>query len=151
MQPTDVTATTTVLLLKLGGESYALPGAAVREVMRYIAPLPVPGAPVSLPGIISKRGAVLPVADLRPLLQLAVSPPGKATRLVFVQHDDVMLAMVADAVSDLVELPELALEPPPSGLEPARARLLRATIQFEGRLIALLDPEAIVATLRDAD
>ncbi len=151
MQAPDSTATITVLLLSLGGETYALPGGAVREVMRYSPPLPVPGAPASLPGIISQRGAVLPVADLRPLLQLAATPPDKATRLVVAQHDDVSLALIADAVSDLVELPEIALEPPPSGLDAARSRLLRATAQHDGRLVALLDLEAVVVALRDND
>lgn len=151
MQATIVSPTISVLLLNLGGETYALPGAAVREVMRYRSPLPVPGAPPSLPGIIGQRGAVVPVADLRPLLQLAAPPPGKATRLVVAQHDDVTLALVADAVFDLVELPELALEPLPVGLEPARARLLRATARHEGSMLALIDLEAIIAALREAD
>jgi purine-binding chemotaxis protein CheW len=54
-----------LLIVQLDRERYALPSAAVREIARYRPCTPVPGAPAALPGIISQRGAILPVVDLR--------------------------------------------------------------------------------------
>jgi purine-binding chemotaxis protein CheW len=136
-------------LLRLGSETYALPGPAVREVTRYRDPLPVPGAPSSLPGLISQRGAIVPVADLRPLLGLDVVPAGRATRLVLVQHDEILIALLADAVLDLADVPAESLEHLPAALDPTRARLLQAMATYEGRLVALLDLEQVIAALRE--
>ncbi|MDW8145233.1 MAG: chemotaxis protein CheW [Roseiflexaceae bacterium] len=41
-----------VLLIRLADEVYALPSSYVREVGRYRAFTPVPGAPSTIPGII---------------------------------------------------------------------------------------------------
>src|SRR4051812_49093714 len=65
---TDAPAPLDVLLIELAGELYGLPSASVREVLRYRTYTPVPGAPPTLPGILSQRGVVLPLVELRPLL-----------------------------------------------------------------------------------
>ena len=75
-------ATIDVLLLRLAGELYGIPSASVREVVRYRAYTPVPGSPPSLPGILSQRGTILPVVELRQLLDLAIVPLSRAARLV---------------------------------------------------------------------
>jgi purine-binding chemotaxis protein CheW len=138
-----------VLLLRLNEELYALPGEAVREIVRYREPLAVPGAPTSIPGLISQRGAVLPVVDLRPLLGLSAAAPTRAARYVVAQHDEVAMALIADEVLDLVELPASALEPLPAALDPTRARLLRATAHYRQQLLALFDLDGVIAALYD--
>ena len=144
----DSLATTNVLLVRIAGEIYALPSSSVREVIRYRECTPVPGAPPTLPGILSQRGAILPVADLHPLLGLEAAPISRATRLVVVSHADVDLAVLVEAVLDLAPLPTDAVEPLPATLDPARARFLRGIVQHERQAIALFDLDEIIAGLR---
>src|SRR5262245_11317136 len=108
------TPSISVLLVRLGSELFGIPGSAVREVTRYRAPLPVPGAPRSMPGLISQRGAVLTAVDLRPLLGLPPVAPDRAARYVVAHHDEIGLALVADMVLDLINLSASALEPLPA-------------------------------------
>lgn len=149
-QPAPADAPSTdLLLLQVGDERYALVGGAVREIARWRAPTPVPGAPPALPGIISQRGAILPVVDLRALLGLPLSQPGRATRLVMAQHEGMDLALLADAVLDLIRLPTAALEPSPGAPDPRRARLVAAVGRYEDRPLGVIDLAGLIATLQE--
>ncbi len=136
------------LLLRLGDEVYALPGTTIREIARWRAPTPVPGAPPVLPGIINQRGAIVPVVHPHTLFGLVESPPNRATRYVIMQHDEVALALFVDAVIDFVDLAATALEPLPAALDPQRARFLRALARHDDQPLAVVEPAALIATLR---
>ena len=141
-------ATIDVLLLRLAGELYGIPSASVREVVRYRAYTPVPGSPPSLPGILSQRGTILPVVELRQLLDLAIVPLSRAARLVIVAHQETDMALLAEDVVDLAVLPADMLQPLPAALDPARARFLRGIAQYEQQPVALIDLDELIAGLR---
>lgn len=138
-----------VLLIQIEHELYAIPSAGVREVSRYRSITPVPGAPRTLPGILSQRGTILSVVDLRLLLDLALAEVTRATRLVIVSHNEVDMALLVDAVLDLVALPGTLIEPVPAALDPARARFLSGVAQLDGQPVALIDLSEIIVGLRD--
>jgi purine-binding chemotaxis protein CheW len=147
--PGDPADAPAFLVVRAADELFALPGPAVREVARWRAPTPVPGAPPVIPGIISQRGVVLPVVDLRLALGLAAAPPERAARLVVLQHEAVDLALFVDAVLDLVPIAPADRAPPPAGLDPSRARLLAAVARHDGRPLALLNLAALVAAVQE--
>jgi purine-binding chemotaxis protein CheW len=136
------------LVVRAADELYGLPGAAVREVVRWRTPTPVPGAPPVIPGIVGQRGVVLPVVDLRLALGLVAAPPDRAARLVVVQHDSIDMALFVDAVLDLVALAPTECVPPPAGLDPARARLLAAVARHGDRPLAIINLAALVAAVQ---
>ena len=146
----DITALATidVLLLRLAGELYGIPSASVREVVRYRAYTPVPGSPPSLPGILSQRGTILPVIELRSLLGLAIAPLTRSARLVIVAHQEIDMALLVEAVLDLANLPGDALQPLPAALDPARARFLGGLAQYDQQPVALIDLDELIAGLR---
>jgi purine-binding chemotaxis protein CheW len=137
-----------VLLLQLAGELYSISSASVREVVRYRAYTPVPGSPPSLPGILSQRGVILPVVELRPLLGLTIAPITRAARLVVVAHQEIDMALLAEAVLDLAALPAESLQPLPAALDPARARFLRGIARYEQQPVMMLDLDELIAGLR---
>jgi len=138
-----------VLLVQIEHELYAIPSASVREVARYRPWTVVPGAPATLPGIINQRGVVLPIVEPRPLLGLGQAELTRAARLVIVIHNEVGMALLVEAVLDLVALPASAIEPVPAALDPARARLLRGVAHHENQPIGLLDLDELIASLRE--
>lgn len=149
LEPPSHPAEAPVLVLRLADELYGLPGAVVREVTRWREPTPVPGAPPTIPGIISQRGVVLPVVDLRLLLGLHAAVTDRASRLVVVQHEAVTVALHVDGVVDLVSLAAAERSAPPAGLEPGRARLLAAVARYGDRPLALLQLPAVIAAVQD--
>jgi purine-binding chemotaxis protein CheW len=141
-------ATIDILLLRLAGELYGVPSASVREVVRYRAYTPVPGSPPSLPGILSQRGIVLPVVELRPLLGLDLVSVTRAARLVIVAHQEIDMALLVESVLDLASLPAETLQPLPAALDPVRARFLRGIATYEEQPVALIDLDELIAGLR---
>jgi purine-binding chemotaxis protein CheW len=137
------------LVVRAADELYGLPGAAVREVARWREPTPVPGAPPVLPGIISQRGLVLPVVDLRLALGLAAAPPERASRLVVVHQDGTDLALFVDAVVDLAPLGVDELAHPPVGLDAGRARLLAAVARHGDTPLAVLNLAALITAVQE--
>jgi purine-binding chemotaxis protein CheW len=137
--PGDERQTLDALLVQVEHELYAVPSAGVREVARYRALTPIPGAPRTLPGIISQRGTILPVADLRLILDLGLAEVTRATRLVITSHEEIELALLVDSVLDLMTFSADRVEPVPAALDPARARFLNGVLQHEGQPVALLD------------
>lgn len=136
------------LVVRAAGELFGLPGAAVREVVRWRAPTPVPGAPPVIPGIVIQRGLVLPVVDLRLALGLVAAPPERAARLVVAQHDSVDMALFVDAVLDLAPIAAAGCVPPPAGLDPARARLFAAVARHGDRPLAIVNLAALIAVVQ---
>jgi purine-binding chemotaxis protein CheW len=137
-----------VLLIQLAGELYALPSASVREVIRYRAYTPVPGAPPMLPGVLNQRGQILPVVELSPLLGLERAPLSRSTRLVMVSHTDIDMALLVEQVLDLTSRPVEGVEPLPTALDPARARYLRGVAHYDERPVAILELSEVIAGLR---
>jgi purine-binding chemotaxis protein CheW len=136
-----------VLLVRLASELYALPADSLSEIVRWRAPVAVPGAPAMLPGIIAQRGTVLPVVDMRLLLGLAAAAPGRSARYVVGSHGGVDMAMLVDEVLDLTDIERASLEPPPAALDLQQVRLLRAVTRYHDRPLALIDPGAVLAIL----
>jgi purine-binding chemotaxis protein CheW len=54
---------------QVGGEEFAFPMEHVREILRVQTPKEVPGAPEHLLGVLTVRGRILPIVDLRRLLR----------------------------------------------------------------------------------
>lgn len=138
------------VLLHVGDDRYALASSCVREVVRWRTPTPVPGAPDLLPGIINQRGTIVPIVDLRLLLGLPAQPPSRATRLVIMHHAEVDLALLVDAVADLIDPPSELLPPPPT-LAATTTRLLHGVARYAERPLAVFDPDALIRALREGN
>ncbi len=137
------------LLIRIATELYAVSSTNVRGVIRYRAITAVPGAPPTLPGILNQRGAILPVIELRQLLGLGPAQITRASRFVLAVHEEIEVALLVDAVLDLISLPDDTIEPVPSALDPARARFLRGVAQYDRQTIVLLELGEVIANLRD--
>lgn len=136
-----------LLMVEVAGERYGVPSDSVREVVRYRPWTIVPGAPLALPGIISQRGVILPIVDLRALLNLAEAELGRAARFVVVQHTEVEMALLVERVFDLVSVEVAAVEMPT--IDARRGRCVRGVAHLDGFPIGLLDLDAMISLLRE--
>ena len=90
------------LVFRLAERVYALPAETVAEVIRVPATARVPQAPKALTGVANLRGAVLPIASLRVMLDLEAEQ-GAASRAI-VLDGVAPVAIVVDAIDALVTI-----------------------------------------------
>ena len=88
-------------LFGLGGERFAVDVRQAREIIVLEAITWVPGAPRPLLGVTNLRGAVLPVADARPLLGLPTRSVTAGTQAVVLAEGDLRAAIPIDRVLGL--------------------------------------------------
>jgi purine-binding chemotaxis protein CheW len=95
----------TAVLFELGSERYVLDAAVVLQVgvLRELTPLP--GAVPPLLGVTYWRGQVLTVLDLRGPLGVQVRGLTDMGRLIVVEGPDHAFGILADAVTDMLEVP----------------------------------------------
>lgn len=149
VEQNDAQRTSNQLVFELANELYAIPANLVREVARFRSFTLVPGAPAALPGVISMRGAVTPVVDLRAALRLPTIEPNRAARFILVRLSDIDMALIVDRVYDLEELDVRQFLPTPVTLDQGRVGLVSNIAQHNEQTLALLDLEALVSALRE--
>jgi chemotaxis signal transduction protein len=67
-------------------------------------------------GIISVRGVIIPVIDLRLRLSLAARPLARHARILVCMHGAQRFGLLVDAVGGVVRFAEAEIEPPPPSL-----------------------------------
>jgi purine-binding chemotaxis protein CheW len=137
------------LTFQLAGEMYAVGILNVKEIIEYGKLTGIPMLPAFIRGVINLRGAVVPVVDLAARFGQAPSDIGKRTCIVIVEvcqgegrHD---LGIMVDAVSEVLEIPDADIEPPPSFGAKIRADFIAGMGKVAGRFVILLDIQRVLS------
>lgn len=117
----------------------------IQEIMRAQPLTPVPLAPPVIRGLMSLRGQIVPVLDLRERLGLSPAPPGAEQFNVLIRTADGPVSLLVDRVGDVVEIEPDAFEPAPETLDAAYRTLIRGAYKLERRLLLALDPTTAVS------
>jgi purine-binding chemotaxis protein CheW len=133
------------------GEEYAMSILRVKEIIEYESITRVPTTPAHVRGVLNLRGSVLPVIDLAAKFGHGDSEATRTTCVIVAETalDDQMLVvgLLADAVSTVVDIPADAVEPPPSFGTNIRVDFLTGMGKLEGRLVLILDVDRILSPL----
>src|SRR5438552_10243146 len=96
---------TEYLSFALAGETYAVQIAHLAEVVKPLPITEVPRAPRTILGLISVRGKLVTVMDLRRRLRLPEAPVGKRTRILLADLDgDEQMGLLVDEVRQVWRL-----------------------------------------------
>ncbi len=137
------------LSFDLAGSSYAVPILRVREILQIEAVTRIPSVPVSIRGVINLRGSVVPVVDLARKLGLRETPVTRRTCILIVETgagpDEAVVGILADSVSEVVELSPSDVEPVPSFGTGVRAGDLLGMGKLGKGFVLLLDLDRALA------
>jgi purine-binding chemotaxis protein CheW len=101
-----------LLAFEVGDTPYAVPIERVREILRMRPITPVPRVPEVVRGVISIRGEVVEVIDLRRRLGLPPLEPDRRTRIIVIHgFDGRVTGCMVDRVQEVLRVPEDALRP----------------------------------------
>jgi purine-binding chemotaxis protein CheW len=138
----DETLVRELLRVEVAGAPYALPIERVREIVRLRAITHVPRVPPIVLGVISLRGEIVQVLELRQALGAGTAKPGRRARIVVMHGDEGEVAgLLVDAVTEVMRLAEGDLAEPPGN----PADCVRAICRRGDRFVSLIDPEPVLA------
>jgi len=137
------------LTFMLGEELFALGILSVREIIEHGFVTTVPMAPSFIRGVINLRGAVVPVIDLASRFGRPRAVRGKRTCIVITEvatHDGPQeMGLVVDAVSEVLEIREQDIEPPPEFGNRIRGDFIAGMGNVNGCFVAILDVDQVLS------
>jgi purine-binding chemotaxis protein CheW len=127
------------LTFRLGSEEYALDIAGVSEIIKPREITDIPRVPEFILGIISLRGIIVPIFDLKKRLKLGVGELTPASRIIVCQWGERSAGLLVDSISQVVRISAGGVEAPPAVLSGVDRELLNGVGRIQGRMLILLD------------
>lgn len=133
------------LTFLLGAEVFAMDIRTVREIIQVGPMTTVPLMPNFVRGVINLRGAVVPVIDLQARFGRPVATLGKKTCIVIFDavrdQERVELGLLVDAVSEVIDIADQQIEPPPAFGGSVRRDFIRGMGKVADGFVILLAPD----------
>ncbi|MGO8995904.1 MAG: chemotaxis protein CheW [Polyangiaceae bacterium] len=139
----DTGKRTEYLAFVLAGDTYAIQIAFIAEILKPPPLTTVPRAPKEVIGVMSVRGRLVTVVDLRRRFRLAEQPSDRKTRILLVEAGDEHIGLLVDEVLQVYRLSESEIEPAQvlGGDQPAH---IAGIGRPEGALLILVDLKPIL-------
>ncbi|HEX2839746.1 chemotaxis protein CheW [Hyphomicrobium sp.] len=136
-----------VLMVGLQSELFAVDVGLVREILDPVPVTEVPGERGFLSGIINVRGKVVPVADLRKRFDMEIANTNIDTRFIVTEIDfdgvPTLIAIVADKVYEVTEIPAASMEEAPKIGMHWRAEFIRFIGKWKDDFVVVPNMERI--------
>jgi purine-binding chemotaxis protein CheW len=133
-----------VVGFRIGRETFGLPIAIVREIVRVPEITPVPNAPEYIEGVINLRGRIIPVVDLRKRFGQEATALSKKSRVVVVELNGRAVGLIVNSASEVLRLPPSEIEKPHTVFQEGELDYITGVGKIQGRLIILLDLNRIL-------
>lgn len=135
----------------LAGEEYAAGILRVREILQYEPVTRIPTAPPWIRGVMNLRGSVVPVVDLALKLGLPETAVTKWTCVLIVEVElegqRAVMGVMADEVTEVIDLRPEDIEPPPPFGTRVRVDYLLGMGKVPGKkFVLLLDLDRVLST-----
>lgn len=132
-----------LVVFETGGVRFGIPLAAADRVLRMVAISHLPGAPPAVLGVVNVHGELVAVADVCRRLGLATPTYGPGCHLLLASTARRRLALAAEEVRGVIEVPTTAIAPPAT-LSAARLPLAGAVGLADG-IVFINDLEAFLS------
>ena len=129
---------------RIGRETFALPIATVREIVRVPEITSVPNAPDYIEGVINLRGRIIPVVDLRKRFGESSLEPSRKNRIVVVEMENRVIGLLVHSASEVLRIPPSEIEAPQNVFQEGELSYITGVGKLKGRLVILLDLASIL-------
>ena len=139
--------TVELLAFWVSDEEYAVDIREILELIKVPEITDVPRAPRFLIGLISLRGTVVPILDLRLILGLPVADVSRSSRVLVLRAGEDPVGILVDGVTSVVRLEQGVISNRPKALTLGVAEVIHGVGRIDERVLIILDTKAVVAVL----
>ena len=135
---------------RVGQEEYVVDIMRVREILRPVAITKVRKGPRFVEGVISLRGEVIPIVDLRRRFDVPMEDTPHR-RIIILTVEGRVIGLVVDAVTEVVRAPRSALRAAPGVFDTNQAPYFLGVCHHRGRTLLLLNVKNVVTSEEEID
>lgn len=128
-----------LVVFSLADEYYGLNIDSVESIVKMQSIAVVPNSLPFIEGIISLRGIIMPVINLRKRFGLPGRESDINTRIIVAIKDDLKVGIIIDSVSEVIRILDEDIEPSPSIVATGHSTFVKGIAKAEERLIILLN------------
>lgn len=135
----------------LGQEEYGIEIKYVTEIIGIQNIAGVPDMPHYIKGVINLRGKVIPVMDVRLRFGLQEREYDDRTCVIVINIDEQSVGLIVDRVSEVLDIPETQVEPPPRVKNGGSSRFIQGMGKVGDRVKILLNAHQLLFDMNKAD
>jgi len=136
------------LVFQIDNEEYAVEVFKIKEIINDTEVTEIPNTSPYVKGVISRRGVIIPILDLRKYLGFDDSQPQRKIRIIIIGHKQSMAGLPVDSVREVESVPSNKVTPVPQFMKKEKVEFLKGVIQYNDRFISLLKTTALLARLK---
>jgi purine-binding chemotaxis protein CheW len=133
-----------LVIFRLAQEWYGVEISKVKEVIRVGKITYLPSSPEYIVGIISLRGDILSVTDLKTIFNLPYEEPNEKTRIIAIEFGVLETGFLVDEVVESIEVPVSKLEPALLTIPAEGAKYIVGQCKVSDKLIAIINVEKVL-------
>ena len=130
----------------LAGEEYGIEILSVHEIIGMMPITSVPGTPDYICGVINLRGKVIPIVDIRKKFGMDFKEYNSETCIIVVNVQGVEAGAVVDRVSEVLNIADEDIEPPPSFGKAVRVDFIMGIGKSQSKVKILLDIDRVISS-----
>lgn len=131
-------------IFNISEETFGIDIARVLEILRVQKIFTIPGLPEFLSGVMSVRGAVIPVMDLR--RRFGMKPAGRKERIILVRYDREKIGFLVDEIKEILVLHPDDIRPSPSIFKGFKTQYLSGIGKKDDRIILILNIDNLLTS-----
>ena len=128
----------------IADETFGIPIERAVEIIRVQKVFSVPGLPGFLSGVMSVRGTVIPLIDLR--RRFGTKPAGKKERIIIVRFEQEKIGLLVDGIREIVALSPEEITKSPSLFKGFKTEFLKGLGRKDDAIIILLDIDNLLTS-----
>jgi len=131
------------LCFRVSDEVYGINIMDIKEIIKPREVTEVPRAPLFVSGVLSLRGTIIPIIDMRVRLGLTQKEPTGKERIVVIKNSNSFSGLLVDEVIKVVQIQVDDVETAPAILDGIDRDFVSGLGRSDGRLIIILNLENI--------
>ncbi|HEY7877040.1 MAG TPA: chemotaxis protein CheW [Gemmatimonadaceae bacterium] len=132
------------LTFYLGAEEFGIEILRVHEIIGVLPITRVPRTSPFVRGVVNLRGRVISIVDLRLRFDMAPADPGPRSCIIVVRANDAHVGLLVDQVSEVADIADGQIEPPPTLGAGAHTDYLIGIANTAARVRLLLDIDRVL-------
>jgi purine-binding chemotaxis protein CheW len=134
------------LAFTLGNEEYGINILKVQEIRGYDSVTRIANAPAFIKGVVSLRGIIVPIVDMRIKFKLGTPTYDQFTVVVILNIGERVVGMVVDSVSDVITLTQDQIKPAPDLGSALDTDYLIGLGTVDERMLILVDIDKLMSS-----